>query len=117
MWVLMKQQGVTIQPWREDVKLGAVRDGDTVKLVLTTDRPWQGRLVFDQPRHKRVMHMPLDYPRINQFPEWFTIDSAGRLSIEMGNKRQVHTGKELITGLTVTLNAGQTERLSVTKID
>ena len=108
---------MTIQPWRADVKLGAVRNGDTVKLVLTTDRPWHGRLVFDQPRHKRVMQMPLDYPRINQFPEWFTVDAAERLAIEIGTKRQVHTGKELITGLTVTLNAGQTEHFSVTKID
>jgi len=92
MWVLWKQQGVTVQPWREDVALGAVRDRDALRLAITADQPWQGRLIFDQPRHKTVMRMPLDYPRINQFPEWFTIEAAQRWAVEMDGKRQIHTG-------------------------
>ena len=117
LWVLGKQQGVTIQPWREDVRLGAVRDGETLHLVLAADRPWQGRLIFDQPRHKTVMRLPIDYPRINQFPEWFTVEAAQRWAVDMGDKRQVHAGEELIKGLPVTLDAGQTVRLTVTQAE
>ena len=73
MYALWKTQGVTVQPWRADVRFGAVREGGTLYLSLTADQPWEGRLVFDRPRHKLLMHLPLDYPRINQFPEWFTV--------------------------------------------
>ena len=75
MYALWKQQGVTIQPWREDVQLGAAVDKNGVlKLYFHFDEPWEGKLIFDQPRHKVFMKMPMDYPRINQFPEWFTVD-------------------------------------------
>lgn len=73
MYALMKTQGCRLEPWRADLRIGAVRDGDTLHLFLSADEPWTGRLVFDRPRHKTVMNLPVDYPRINQFPEWFTL--------------------------------------------
>lgn len=30
---------------------------------------WERKLVFDTPRHKTILNLPLDYLRINQFPE------------------------------------------------
>ena len=54
MYALWKQQGVTIQPWREDVRLGAVLEDNVLQLQLTTDQPWTGRLVFDPPRHRTI---------------------------------------------------------------
>ena len=117
MWVLWKQQGVTIQPWRDDVRLGAVRNGDALRLVVTADQPWQGRLIFDQPRHKTVMQMPLDYPRINQFPEWFTVESEDQLTIQMDDKQRTHSGADLIKGITVAVDAGQTVHMAVTKAE
>jgi hypothetical protein len=115
MWVLWKQQGTTIQPWRPDVKLGAVRQGDTLQMVLRADEAWQGKVIFDQPRHETVMQLPLDYPRINQFPEWFTVEAEDRIAVEIEGQRQSHMGKELIDGLPVKLDAGRTVRLNVTK--
>lgn len=73
MYALLKTQGCRIEPWREDVKIGAVRDGDALYLSLSAERDWSGKLVFDRPRHRSIMQLPLDYPRINQFPEWFTL--------------------------------------------
>jgi hypothetical protein len=113
MWVLWKQQGVTVQPWREDVRLGAVRDGDSLQLVLSADRPWEGRLVFDEPRHRTVMQLPMDYPRINQFPEWFTVEADDQWTVEQRERCQVHAGKELIRGLPIAVDGGQTVRLTV----
>ena len=76
MYALLKTQGCRIEPWRSDVRVGAVRDGDRLYLSLTAEQAWSGKLVFDRPRHKTLMHLPLDYPRINQFPEWFTLPAS-----------------------------------------
>jgi hypothetical protein len=116
MVALWKTQGVTVEPWRADVRFGAARDGDMVVLTLAADKPWAGRVVFDQPRHKLFMKLPLDYARINQFPEWFTVDGAARYAVEVGTDgARDQTGAELARGLTVHLEAGQTKLIHVRK--
>jgi hypothetical protein len=72
-------------------------------------------LVFDKPRHKVQMHLPLDYPRINQFPEWFTVDAdkTYRIGRDQATPADVR-GRELLDGLPVTLTGGRTARLRVT---
>jgi len=77
MWALWKTQGVTAAPWRNDLLLGAVPlEGSGIRVYLRAKYPWRGRLRFDRPRHRDYFHMPLDYPRINQFPEWFTVEKG-----------------------------------------
>lgn len=108
MYALWKTQGVTVQPWRADVRFGAVREGRTLHLSLIADQPWTGRVVFDRPRHKLFMRLPLDYPRINQFPEWFTVESTARYAVKLGPARaQDRTGAQLAEGLAVTLKPGE----------
>jgi hypothetical protein len=82
MYALWKSQGCRLEPWRPDLRIGAVREGDTLRLVLAADQPWTGKLRFDAPRHRSHMRLPLDYPRINQFPEWFTVDTGEAIMIE-----------------------------------
>ena len=109
MCALWKTQGASVQPWRADVRLGAAREGGTVYLSLTAGQAWEGRLVFDRPRHKLFMHLPLDYTRINQFPEWFTVEPDARYEVKLGQGAAfVKTGAELAEGLPVKLNAGET---------
>ena len=84
MYALWKTQGILVKPWRQDVRFGAVRDGGAVCLAISADRPWSGRVVFDKPRHKKNMHLPFDYPRINQFPEWFTVTSGASYEMTDG---------------------------------
>jgi len=114
MYALWKTQGVTVRPWRADVRFGAVRDRETLLVCLTADQAWEGRLIFDQPRHKLNMHLPLDYPRINQFPEWFTVqaDAAYQVSLEE-EKSQTVKGAELAKGIPVELKAGQMRFIEV----
>jgi hypothetical protein len=113
MWALWKQQGATIQPWREDVKIGAVREGDKLTLVLKADKPWNGTIVFDQPRHKTFMKLPLDYPRINQFPEWYTVESGKEYKVtSKAGDSESYKGSSLIAGLPLELKAGE-QRLVV----
>ncbi len=114
MYALWKTQGLTIEPWRADVRFGAVRDGGTLYVCVTVDRPWKGRLVFDRPRHKVLMHLPLDYTRINQFPEWFTAWPEARYQVKVGGQRaRTLSGTQLISGLPVSLGGGETLLIQV----
>ena len=116
MYALWKTQGVTAQPWRADVRFGAVREGDTVHLAVTAGQPWDGRLVFDQPRHRIHMRLPLDYPRINQFPEWFTVEAAARYSVRLGDEGAIdQSGAQLAAGFPVKLKAGAAVFIEVRK--
>ena len=77
MYALWKTQGITASPWREDLQLGAVREQDgSLSVYVNCSRPWRGKLRFDRKRHRDYFHMPFDYPRINQFPEWFTSEEG-----------------------------------------
>ena len=69
MYALWKTQGVRIAPWRSDVLFGAVENEGGILLSVTADEPWQGRVFLDVPRHRDFLHLPFDWPRINQFPE------------------------------------------------
>ena len=123
LWVLMKQQGVTLQPWREDVKLGAVRHGEDLRLVLSAEEPWEGRLIFDVPRHRTVMKLPMDYPRINQFPEWFTVDEDAGYRIEFPLSEPITppfksaniSGRQLRDGWPQSLSAGEERALLISR--
>jgi len=106
MYALWKTQGVTVQPWRADVRFGAVRENGAVYLSLIADQPWEGRVVFDRPRHKLLMHLPLDYARINQCPEWFTAEADARYEVALGGGQKLErTGAQLAEGIPLKLEA------------
>ncbi|HOD81260.1 MAG: hypothetical protein BWX88_00365 [Planctomycetes bacterium ADurb.Bin126] len=131
MYALWKTQGLTVQPWRQDVRFGAVVDasepalparsavpgGATILHVsLTADQDWSGRLVFDKPRHRLHLKLPIDYPRINQFPEWFVAqaDKSYTLLDRSSGQTRTLTGRQLQAGVEVQLQAGRELRLTVT---
>jgi len=116
MYCLWKTAGLTIQPWREDVIFGAVQDSDTLKITLRAEKPWQGRLIFDVPRHKTIMKLPLDWPRINQFPQWFTVEGAKTYTLTdlSGNSKRTFSGENLSEGIEMDLVPGQGKHLLVT---
>jgi hypothetical protein len=117
MYALWKTQGMTVLPWRADLRFGAAREGGSICISLVADKPWEGRLIFDRQRHKLNMHLPLDYPRINQFPEWFTAQAGARYELRnaASGERRTLTGKELIDGIAVSLKPGEEARLIVTQ--
>jgi len=126
MYALWKTQGLTVQPWRADVRLGAVvsppldkggtRGGGALCISLVAAQDWSGRLIADKPRHKVNMHLPLDYPRINQFPEWFVADADKRYEVYAlaGGAKAVLNGAQLQAGMDVQLKAGVEARFIVT---
>jgi hypothetical protein len=115
MYALWKTQGITVEPWRADVRFGAAREGGNLCISVVADKPWEGRLIFDKQRHKLNMHLPLDYPRINQFPEWFTAQAGARYEVNnvASSEKLRRDGKELIEGIPVSLKVGEELRLLV----
>ena len=56
------------------MKLGAVRDGERLLVSLEGPAGWSGRLRFDHARHRRELNFAQNYVRLNEWPEWFTVD-------------------------------------------
>ena len=115
MYSLWKTQGLTVRPWRNDGRFGAVeRDGELC-ISLVADKPWKGILLFDKARHKTNLHLPIDYPRLNQFPEWFVTDSGKEYSLMevSADVRKQLSGKQLVDGIPLELSPGTELRLSV----
>jgi hypothetical protein len=103
MYALWKTQGCRIEPWRADVSFGAITSGEEVLISLHSRWPWRGKLIFDRPRHRDTFRLPFDYPRLNQFPEWFTVEAQAYYRIENdGTLRTLHGG-ELLEGIPVEL--------------
>ncbi len=109
MYALMKSRGCWLDAWREDLALGAVIGGDDA-LVLTVEsaQPWSGVVHFDYPRHREHWNMSVNYPRLNEWPEWFTVGRNKLYEVSIGGKDgKIYSGQQLIDGLSVTTGAMQ----------
>ncbi len=108
LYVLSKTQGIHVRKWRDDLRLGAARDGDGVVLFAAAEHPWEGKLIFDIPRHKLWFNFKHDWPRINYLPEYFSVNPEGKYLVKVGpGKPRVEqwTGTSLREGLPVRLAA------------
>jgi hypothetical protein len=108
LYALSKTQGIYVPKWRDDLRLGAARQGDGVILCLSARRPWKGKLIFDMPRHKLWFHFKHDWPRINYLPEYFTVVPEKAYVVKIGRgSPQKRTGAGLRQGAPVELEGGQ----------
>lgn len=106
--------GARLDPWTPELLLGGSRDGDCLVVWAASSQDWQGRLVFDRPRHRDFMNMPYDYARLNKWPEWFAASAgtAYRVTDSQGATSD-RDGKALVEGLPIDLSAGQERTLRV----
>ena len=106
LYALYKTQGCYVQPWQPGVALGAHWKGDRLYLSIGSPRAWSGTLHFDYARHRRVMNFDRNYIRLNEWPEWFTVDDTRlyRL-IDATGREQVRLGAELVQGIAVSAPA------------
>jgi hypothetical protein len=103
LYAMWKTQGSYVEGWEEGVKLGAVRDG--ARLLVSLDAParWKGRLHLDYARHKRTLNFDRDYVRLNEWPEWFTVDENRLYRVTDGAGHEtIRLGSELKDGIGVT---------------
>lgn len=117
MYCLWKTQGLRAEPWREDLRIGAARDAGGIAVSLAADKPWSGRVIFDRARHRDYLKLPIDYPRINQFPEWFVAQPARRYAIrdDATGGETIASGDALVAGIDVALELGREIRWRVTE--
>jgi len=109
MYSLWKTQGAHVYPWRKDVMIGAEKAGEETYFVITAKKDWEGKLVFDSPRHKTILNLPIDYPRINQFPEWFEVEEDNDYEVISSQKKLTgnYSGNRLLEGIPVKIKAGE----------
>ena len=109
MYGLWKTQGARLSPWNPSLRIGAASFERGTYFVLSAQTNWEGKLVFDPIRHKAILNLPVDYPRINQFPEWFTVDPQVRYSIRSSDSKlsDNYSGASLLNGIPLKLYAGE----------
>jgi hypothetical protein len=102
LYAMWKTQGCYLDRWQEGAKLGAVRDGERLLVSLDAPAGWKGRLQFDYARHRRTLNFDLDYVRLNEWPEWFTVDESRLYRVtDAAGRHTVRLGSELKDGLEV----------------
>jgi hypothetical protein len=102
LYALYKTQGCFLDGWRDGVRLGSHRVGDRLYVSLESTGPWRGRLRFDFARHRRVLNLARNYPRVNEWPEWYTVDENTLYEVrDAAGQEQVVTGSDLKDGLEV----------------
>jgi hypothetical protein len=98
LYALMKSQGVRPERWEPGIGVGAVREGDRLRLVLAMPAP--RRIRFDFARHHRVLNFDKNYVRLNEFPEWFTVNENRLYRLrDAGSTERLLLGSELVAGI------------------
>jgi len=117
LWAMMKTQDSYLKSWQPGVELGAVRDGDNLFVTVRSAKAWSGRVCLDFKRHRRILNFRKNYTRLNQWPEWYTVDENTLYRVQDPNSSQeeIRLGSELKEGFEVKLAAGSTARRVVSR--
>jgi len=117
MYCLWKTQGIIPLDWDDQLSIGAVQTATGLKIAISSPAGWKGKLKFDEPRHSTKMHYPADYPRINQYQEWFVVDKDQTYQLNNIQARTLNKikGNELAKGLDVEVKAGETIFLEISR--
>jgi len=108
MYALWLTQGTHLEPWREDLQIGAAREGQRLWLWLRAERPWKGRICLDYPRHRDHWRMARNYPRLNEWPEWYVVEQDCFYNLRVGDGAETKLlGTDLVAGVALELSAGR----------
>ncbi len=98
IYALMKSQGVRPIAWEPGVRVGAVSSGD--RLLLSIEAKAARSFQFDFARHRRVLNFDRNYVRLNEIPEWFTVDENTLYRLRRsGQPERIVLGSEMISGI------------------
>jgi len=114
LYGLSLTRGVRLEPWEPGVAVGAATDGACLVLHLHAEEVWRGEIVVDEPRHRLHVGLTEDYPRLNQWPEWWTAEPSTRYAIMMPDGTHIDTeGSQLSLGLPISLAPNTAYRITV----
>jgi hypothetical protein len=111
LYALFRTQGARLDPWRPGVRLGGIMSPEGLHVAIDSDAPWRGRIVFDSIRHREHLNLPFEYPRLNGWTEWFTVDPEASYEITRSiggqvTESKIVEGNELINGLVIDRREG-----------
>ncbi|MCE5306477.1 MAG: hypothetical protein LLG20_02445 [Acidobacteriales bacterium] len=116
LYAMMKTQGCYLKDWAPGVELGAVQQDGTLYVSLRSGKAWTGKLAFDYARHRRELNLRKNYVRLNEWPEWFTVDENTLYTVQKARgAAQLLLGSELKNGLALQLAAGETVKIAVSR--
>jgi hypothetical protein len=105
-------RGTRVEPWSPTVSLGAAADGTCLQVHLHAADAWSGRLLFDGPRHQQYLGLDVDYPRLNQWQEWWTAEPGRQYALtQPGGPDLRLDGSQLASGIVVAVSPGQEYQL------
>jgi hypothetical protein len=114
LYGLWLTQGARVEPWSPGVSLGTAVDRDCLQLHLHADTAWTGRLRLDTPRHRQHLGLAEDYPRLNEWPEWWTVEPDREYAVTLPDGQKIQTdGGQLAAGLPLTLTPATEYRIRV----
>jgi hypothetical protein len=118
MYCLWKTQGILPVQWNEKLSVGATFNNNELKVAVSCGSTWIGKIRFDSPRYEDKMHLPVDYPRINQYQQWFTVYPGMKylVSFVQTGRSQIFEGKDMIDGLPVSVKPGETFLLNISEV-
>ncbi len=85
---------------------------------MHSSKPWSGKVALDYARHRRILNLKKNYARLNQWPEWFTVDENTLYSVQNADtgKREILLGSDLKSGYPVAVVRGETRRLAIGRV-
>jgi hypothetical protein len=114
LYGLSLARGARVEPWTPSVALGAAPDGACLSLHLHTEESWNGVIRLDVPRHRQHLGLERDYPRLNQWPQWWPVEPGQPYAVtHPDGTRQELDGTALAAGLPVALSPGAASHLRV----
>jgi hypothetical protein len=86
-----------------------------LKVSLHSSCDWDGKLIFDTHRHRTHMNLPFNWARINQFPEWYTVEPDSNYIVRdlTLNIIKKFKGLELIQGIDIVLKKDQKQYYAI----
>jgi len=113
---MLHTRNTIARPWKQGLQLGAAPVAEGICVFMHSDEPYEGRLVFDIPRHRLHLGFEQNWPRMNTVPEWFTVEptETSRYLVRDvdGESREV-SGKQLAEGLPIRLQPREPLRLVI----
>ncbi len=113
LYGLWLTQGTRLEPWEPGLQLGAARLDDCLLLHAAAGRAWSGSLMVDTERHRDNLGLPSDYPRLNQWMEWFTATPNAAYTVSSNGVDRSVSGVTLISGIPLTLTPGEASTLRI----
>ena len=88
---------------------------NTLKVGIRSSADWQGKLILDTRRHQTHMNLPFNWARINQFPEWYTVESDSIYIVHdlTNNIIESYNGFELTQGIDIDLKKDQEQLYAI----